>query len=69
MRSVAVHATKKFVYSSVEGDYKAAEVKKALDMLSKVGIVISVTHTDGNGLPLGSEADKSYRRCCFSTQA
>ena len=62
MRSTAVQATKKFVFSAVEGNYKAAEVKKALDMLTKAGIVIPVTHTDGNGLPLGSEADKSYQK-------
>lgn len=62
MRSVAVQATKKFVCSAVEGNYKAAEVKKALDMLTKAGIVIPVTHADGNGLPLGSEADRSYKK-------
>lgn len=62
MRSAAAQATKKFVYSAVEGDYKASEVKKALDMLAKAGIVIPVTHTDGNGLPLGSEANKSYQK-------
>ena len=62
MRSAAVQATKKFVFSAVEGNYKAAEVKKALDMLTKAGIVIPVAHTDGNGLPLGSEADKSYQK-------
>ena len=62
MRSVAVQVTDKFVFSAVEGNYKAAEVKKALDMLTKAGIVIPVTHTDGNGLPLGSEADKSYQK-------
>ena len=62
MRSAAVQATKKFVFSAVEGNYKAAEVKKALDMLTKAGIVIPVAHTDGNGLPLGSETDKSYQK-------
>ena len=62
MRSTAVQATKKFVCSAVEGNYKAAEVKKALDMLTKAGIVIPVTHSDGNGLPLGSEADKTYQK-------
>ena len=62
MRSVAVQATDKFIFSAVEGNWKAAEVKKSLDMLAKAGIVISVTHTDGNGLPLGSEADKSYQK-------
>ncbi len=62
MRSAAVQATKKFIYSAVEGNYKAAEVKRALDMLTKAGIVIPVTHSDGNGLPLGSEVDKSYQK-------
>lgn len=62
MRSVAVQATDKFVFSAVEGNYKAAEVKKALDMLAKAGIVVPVTHSDGNGLPLGREADKTYQK-------
>lgn len=62
MRSAATQATKKFVYSDVGGGYKAAEVKKAIDMLAKAGILIPVTHTDANGLPLGSEADQSYRK-------
>lgn len=62
LRSAAVQATKKFVYSAVGGNYKITEVKKALDMLAKAGIIIPVTHTDGNGLPLGSEADTSYQK-------
>ena len=62
MRSVAVQVTDKFVFSAVEGNYKSAEVKKALGMLTKAGIVIPVTHSDGNGLPLGSEADKAYQK-------
>ena len=62
MRSVAVQATKKFVYSKVEGNYKSAEVKKAIDMLAKAGILIPVTHTAANGIPLGSEADASYSK-------
>ncbi len=62
MRSVAAQATKKFVYSAVGGSYTSTEVRKALDMLTKAGIVIPVTHTAANGLPLGSEADKSYQK-------
>ena len=62
MRSVAAQATRKFVCSAVGGGFRASEVNKALDMLAKAGIVIPVTHTDANGLPLGSEADKSYTK-------
>ena len=62
MRSTAAQITNKFVYSAVEGGYRAADVKKALDMLAKAGIIIPVTHTNANGLPLGSEADTSYQK-------
>ncbi|MCC8117207.1 MAG: AAA family ATPase [Bacteroidales bacterium] len=59
--SVASQMTNKFMYSEVSG-YKAEEVKKALDLLAKAGLIIPVTHTAANGLPLGSEADPKYRK-------
>lgn len=62
MKSAATQATKKFVYSRVPGEYKTAEVKKALDLLIKAGILIPVTHSSGNGLPLGDESDESIRK-------
>lgn len=62
LRSAATQATKKFVYSRVPGEYKTAEVKKALDLLAKAGVLIPVTHTSGNGLPLGDEADEGIRK-------
>lgn len=62
MKSTATQATRKFVYSRVPGEYKTAEVKKALDLLIKAGILIPVTHSSGNGLPLGDESDESIRK-------
>ena len=62
IRSVAVQATKKFVYNAVEGDFKAQDVKKSLTLLARAGIVIPVTHSDGNGMPLGGEAEDSYQK-------
>lgn len=62
MRSAAVQATKKFVYAQVGGGYGSNEVKKALEMLILAGILIPVTHTSANGVPLGSEADNTYRK-------
>ena len=62
MKSAATQATKKFVYSRVPGEYKTAEVKKALDLLIKAGILVPVTHSRGNGLPLGDESDESIRK-------
>ena len=61
LRSAAEQATRKFGYAQV-GDYKTAEVKRALDLLILAGLLIPVTHTSANGLPLGSGADNSYRK-------
>lgn len=62
MTSVAMQATKKFVYSRVEGNYRSAEVKKALALLTTAGIIIPVTHTDASGLPLGDNSDTSIQK-------
>lgn len=62
LRSAAVQVTKKFVYSKVGPDYRTVEVKKAVELLALAGILHPVTHTDANGLPLGSEEDKSYQK-------
>lgn len=62
MRSAAEQMTKKFVYSRVGANYKAEDTRKALDMLTRAGILIPVTRTDANGLPLGGEADNSYKK-------
>lgn len=62
LRSVASQITRKFVYSQVGNGYKTADVKRALDMLVMAGMLIPVSHSDSNGLPLGSEADSSYRK-------
>lgn len=62
LRSAAVQVTNKFVYSKVGQDYKTVEVKKAVELLILAGILHPVTHTDANGLPLGSEEDKSYQK-------
>ena len=58
MRSAAQQATKKFMYSQVPGEYKTAEVKKVI----KANIIIPVTHTNSNGLPLGDGKDDGIRK-------
>ena len=62
MRSAAVQTTNKFVYAQVGGGYKTEDVKKALELLILAGILIPVTHTDANGMPLGSETNSAYRK-------
>lgn len=62
MRTAAVLATKKFIYAQVPGDYKSSDVKKALDMLAKAGIIIPVIHSSANGLPLEDGSDQRMRK-------
>ena len=50
------------MYSQVPGEYKTAEVKKALNLLIKANILIPVTHTNSNGLPLGDGKDDGIRK-------
>lgn len=51
----------RFKTSDVQG-HKSHEVVSALEMLSKAGLIVPVSHTDGNGLPLGGEEDKDCRK-------
>lgn len=61
-QSAAVQVTKKFVYSDVGFGYSTVEVKRAIDLLTKAGLLIPVTHSNANGLPLGSESNPSCRK-------
>lgn len=62
LRSVALQAANKFIYTQVGEAYKSADVKNALELLILAGIVIPVTHTSANGIPLGFGADNTYRK-------
>lgn len=62
MRSAAAQTTKKFVYTEIGNGYKINDVKNALDLLTKAGIIVPVAHTNANGLPLGSEVNNAYRK-------
>lgn len=60
--SVALQSQGKFVYSSVNKDLTVAQVKTALELLIKAGLVHSVMHTSANGIPLGAEVNPKYQR-------
>lgn len=63
--SVAHQAGSKFVYAQVSRDIHSSSIKDALSLLTLAGLIIPVTHTNGNGLPLGAETDMSYRKYLF----
>jgi len=61
LRSAATQITNKFVYSQASSE-KTEKVREALNLLTMAGLLVPVTRTDANGLPLGSEADNSYQK-------
>ena len=60
--SVIRQAGGKFIYSkaAVESNYK--QIKEAVDLLAMGGLVIPVTHTAANGIPLGAEINPKNRK-------
>ncbi|MDR2402842.1 MAG: AAA family ATPase, partial [Spirochaetaceae bacterium] len=60
--SVMRQAEGKFVYERAAPGTPAAAVKQALDLLIMAGLVHPVTHTAANGIPLGAELNRRYRR-------
>ena len=65
LQSVILQIGNKFVYSQVEGAYRAEEVKKALGLLCDAGIIKRVSLTAGNGLPLGAEVNDKFRKYIY----
>ncbi len=65
LRSVALQSGNKFVYSQVSSGIESEKIKEALDLLSMAGIIIPVTHTAANGLPLGAEVNTKFRKYLF----
>ena len=63
--SIAQQVGKKFVFSNVSKDYRSGQIRTALDLLTLAGLVVPVTHTSGNGLPLGADADSQFRKFLF----
>lgn len=52
----------KFKYAGVTSEANHKQIKEALDLLILAGLVIPVTHTSANGIPLGGEADFKKRK-------
>lgn len=65
LQSVVMQIGEKFTYSQVEGGYRAEEVKKSLKLLCDAGIIKRVSHTAGNGLPLGAEVNDKFRKYIY----
>jgi predicted AAA+ superfamily ATPase len=60
--SIVRQAEGKFVYEKAAVQASNAQVKQALKMLVMSGLVIPVTHTAANGIPLGTEINPKFQR-------
>ena len=60
--SVARQSEGKFVYEKAAAQAGNAQIKRALELLLMSGLVVPVTHTAANGIPLGSEINPKIRR-------
>jgi predicted AAA+ superfamily ATPase len=66
--SVIMQAGSKFIYSKATKNANQKQIKEALALLIKAGIVIPITHTSGNGIPLGAEVNpKKQKMLLFDT--
>jgi predicted AAA+ superfamily ATPase len=52
----------KFVYSDASQHSTHGQIKEALELLIMAGLVIPVTHTSANGIPLGAEINPARRK-------
>jgi len=64
-RALPLVQGKKIKYSSLSIDDKAADIKSAIDLLSKARICVKVFHTSCSGLPLGAERDENTFKLLF----
>ena len=62
LSSVVQQAGTKFVFSNIHSQSNHKQLKDALDLLILAGLVIPVTHTSANGLPLGAEINYKKRK-------
>ncbi len=60
--SVSKQMGAKFVYTKIGNHLTNLQIKEALQLLILSGLVIPVTHTTGNGIPLGAEIDMKKRK-------
>lgn len=65
LHSAAHQIGGKFVYSQVSRDFRSAQIKEALSLLTLAGLLVPIYNTAANGFPLGAEADEACAKYLF----
>ena len=60
--SVLRQIPNKFKYTNHHSEYSLFQMKHAVELLVMAGLVIPITHTSANGLPLGAEINPKFRK-------
>lgn len=60
--SVVQQSGGKFVYSKAATETNHRQIKEAVELLVMAGLVIPVTHSSANGLPLGAESNTKKQK-------
>lgn len=60
--AVVVQSGGKFNLSKASANANHGQIKEALSLLEKAGLIYAVTHSAGNGLPLGAETNDKKRK-------
>jgi predicted AAA+ superfamily ATPase len=61
-KSVVEQNGQKFAYSKATPELNRLKVKDALELLTMAGLIIPITHTAANRIPLGSEINPKIRK-------
>lgn len=56
------HVARKWKFSNVSGEYRARDLRPALELLEKCHIIHSVFHSSAQGLPLSAQSDRKKRK-------
>jgi len=67
--AVARMSGRKFKYTSVNPTYRSRELRPALDLLTKAGIVHKITHSSSSGSPLAAEMNPLFFKVIHSDVA
>lgn len=65
MRGVCHQIGEKLTFKQISSDYRSAQIREALRLLTLAGIVTPVTATAANGVPLDAETDESRMKALF----
>jgi predicted AAA+ superfamily ATPase len=61
-KSVVLQNGQKYVYSKAVPELNRLQIKNALELLTMAGLIIPITHTSANGIPLGAEINTKMQK-------